>query len=45
MYKSVFALIYAAFGSGYAFQFMPDLGKSKDSANYFMNMRKAADER
>jgi hypothetical protein len=44
MFKSVFALAFAAFGGGYAFQFMPDIGQSTNAAQYFFMMLAQEDE-
>ncbi len=38
MYKSQIAVIYAAFGVGFASQFMPDVGKCREAGKYLIRM-------
>lgn len=45
MFRAVFALVFAAFGSGYGFQFLPDIGAAKSAAEYFFQTMTLKDER
>lgn len=44
MFKSVFSLIFAGYGTGLAAQALPDLGSARNSAGYFFHLMQRKDE-